>query len=81
MASEDDAANTMKSIMEKLHSQAAEREEGDKPLVLEVFTREDQVHPKFAETCRKWSDAAYAGDWDTIISVSPIASPSTQRSV
>jgi hypothetical protein len=70
MASSDDAADTMKIIMEKLHSQAEDRAQGENPLVLEVFTREDQVRPKFAETCRKWADAAYAGDWDTIISVS-----------
>jgi hypothetical protein len=79
MASPDDAANEMKRIIEKLQLQAAERNENDKVLVLEIFTREDQVTPEFAQKCQKWSNAAYAGDWDTIMLVSQIPSPRTRR--
>lgn len=59
--------------MEMLQLHAAKREDEDLPIVLQVYTREDQIRPEVAKKCKKWSDAAYAGDWDTIMSVSRIA--------
>jgi hypothetical protein len=79
MASSEDAAHEMKRIMEKLQLQAAERNENDRAIVLDIYTTEDQIKPEFAKKCQKWSDAAYAGDWNTIISVSQITSPRAQR--
>lgn len=62
-------SDKMRAAMTKIDLQAQEREENDNPIVFDVYTREDQVRPEYAETCRRWSNAAYTGDWQTICEI------------